>query len=108
MRVPSTNPGAIQLTVTSGASATARQRVRWINPALLAEYAMLLLAGYSPPTEAMFTILPAPCARRYGAKALASKYGPRRFVSRTRSQISAVRALRAVNGIPMFHPALLA
>ena len=36
MRVPSTNPGATQLTVTSGANATAKQCVRWISAALLA------------------------------------------------------------------------
>ena len=32
-RVPSSRPGATQLTSTSGASATAMQRVRWISPA---------------------------------------------------------------------------
>ena len=36
MRVPSIRPGATQFTVMVGASATARQRVRWINAALLA------------------------------------------------------------------------
>jgi hypothetical protein len=36
MRVPSMSPGATQLTVMLGASATARQRVRWISAALLA------------------------------------------------------------------------
>ena len=37
MRVSSTSPGATQLTATSGAMATARQRVRWVSPALLEE-----------------------------------------------------------------------
>ena len=31
--VPSSRPGATQLTSVSGASATAMQRVRWISPA---------------------------------------------------------------------------
>ena len=33
-RVPSSNPGATQLTSVSGAIATAMQRVIWISPAL--------------------------------------------------------------------------
>ena len=32
-RVPSSRPGATQLTSVSGAKATAMQRVRWIRPA---------------------------------------------------------------------------
>ena len=72
-RVPSTSPGATQLTVIDGASATARQRVRWISPALLAEYAMLLLDGDMPPTDAILTMRPAPWARRCGADARESR-----------------------------------
>ena len=45
IRVSSMYPGAIPLTRTCGAIATARQRVRWISAALDAEYAMLLLFG---------------------------------------------------------------
>jgi hypothetical protein len=47
MRVPSIRPGATQFTVTSGAMATARQRVRWMRPALLTAQAMLLPARRS-------------------------------------------------------------
>src|SRR5207249_2295778 len=34
---------------------------------------MLLLLGYRPPTDAMFTMRPEPCLRRCGANALASR-----------------------------------
>jgi hypothetical protein len=45
MRVPSMSPGATQLTVIAGASATARQRVRWMSAALLEAYAIELPSG---------------------------------------------------------------
>ena len=39
-RVPSSSPGATQLTSVSGANATAMQRVRWMRPAFDTAYAM--------------------------------------------------------------------
>src|SRR5215831_13806392 len=107
IRVPSMSPGATQFTETSGARATARQRVRWISPALLVAYAMLLPPGLSPATEAMLTMRPAPLFLRCGAAARQTKYGPRRFVANRRSQISGLRASRSGKGMLMFHAALL-
>ncbi len=107
IRVFSTSPGATQLTATSGAIATARQRVRWLRPALLDEYAMLLLPGLMPPADEMLTMWPPPSALSSRAAARASRKGARRFVSSTRSQRSGVSASRSGNGMPMFHAALL-
>ena len=45
IRVPSIRPGATQLTSTSGASATAKQRVRWFSADFETAYAMLLPVG---------------------------------------------------------------
>src|SRR5438067_1049082 len=58
IRVPSTRPGATQFTVIVGASATARQRVRWISAALLDAYAIELPIGFTPATDAMLTMRP--------------------------------------------------
>ena len=57
IRVPSIRPGATQLTVIEGASATAKQRVRWIRPAFDTAKAMLPV-GTNPGTPEMFTTRP--------------------------------------------------
>ena len=69
--------------------------------------AILLPPGAIPASEAILTTRPALCRRNSGANALANRNGPRRLVSMTRSQISAVNAFRSLNGMPMFQPALL-
>ena len=60
-----------------------------------------------PADRAMLTMRPAPWARRRGANARESRYGPRRLVSCTRFQSRRSTRRRSVNGMPMFHPALL-
>ena len=53
-----------------------RQRVTMDQPGLARRVGDAATGpGYRPPTEAMFTIRPPPCARRCGAHALASEYG---------------------------------
>ena len=68
---------------------------------------MLLPPGFKPATEAMFTMRPAPLAFRNGAAARQIRYGPRRLVAKSRSQVDGSRVSRSGNGMAMFHPALL-
>jgi hypothetical protein len=58
-RMPSSSPGATQLTSVSGANATAMQRVRWTRPAFDTAYAMDEPIGPSPATDAILTMRPA-------------------------------------------------
>src|SRR5262249_34679804 len=94
IRVPSIRPGAIQLTVIEGASATAMQRVRWMRPALDTARAMLP-AGARPGTPEMFTMRPWALRVRCGVAARVMRKGPRRFVFRARSQTSGVSPSRS-------------
>ena len=75
-RVPSSRPGATQLTSVSGANATAMQRVRWMRPAFETAYAMDEPIGPSPATDATLTMRPWPCAFMMGATALMSALAP--------------------------------
>src|SRR5882672_4264229 len=68
---------------------------------------MLLPPGLSPATEAMFTMRPEPRAFRCGAAARHSRYGPRRLVEKSRSQVVASSVSRSGNGMLTFHAALL-
>src|SRR5207237_10614607 len=70
----STTPGAMPLTVTSGASSRARLSVRFTNAALLAQYARYSGQGRSTSRSIMLTTCPR-AARSIGASDWASNSG---------------------------------
>ena len=104
IRVPSIRPGAIQLTVIEGASATARQRVRWMRPALDTARATL------PPEKAGTPECP-PCDLGLAASGeqVPPKSGERASKIRMQSSIhtSGVSPSRSATGIGSFQAALL-
>ena len=95
------------LTVTSGARALAKHRLRCINPALAVACAMLLPSALRPIKAEIFITRPILFFRKCDAQARVTKNGPRRLVSCIRSQSSGVRASKSLNGTAAFHAALL-